>query len=423
MQRLLDLARLHLGMELAWVSHFTEGQQVIDHLSGDGAAMHVHPGQRLPALNSFCVRVLSGAMAPVVPDARRHLVSRELEVTAQLSIGSYAAAPLRDRGGKVIGMLCCLSRSPDPRLDEHASRFLSLMAELIGDQLASPAAIEQRALELQRQQVRSLLQSGGVRMVFQPVVRLSDGVVLAYEALARFTDPGFPSPDLAFAAAARVGLGVQLELMTARQALRRLPDLPAGVRLGVNLSAEAVVDAAVQDLLLRHAARARRTGRTVVVEITEHTPVADYELLLAATGRLRAGGVQLAVDDAGAGYASLRHILQLRPDSIKVDISLVRDIDTDPVRQALTRSLVAFAGEVGARLIAEGVEHRGEAEVLRSLGVQNAQGYLYGRPAPLPHHAPVASQEAGVGAGQPLDPRRLPSGYFDEEGSGRRMPS
>ena len=116
--------------------------------------------------------------------------------------------------------------------------------------------------------------------------------------------------------------------------------------------------------------------RDLVIEITEHAAVDDYEALATALRRHRAAGLRIAVDDAGAGYASLRHILKLRPDFIKIDLSLVRDIHLDPVRQALVTALVTFASTVGAVLVAEGVEAQAELDMLVGLGVRHMQGYL-----------------------------------------------
>jgi EAL domain-containing protein (putative c-di-GMP-specific phosphodiesterase class I) len=135
----------------------------------------------------------------------------------------------------------------------------------------------------------------------------------------------------------------------------------------------------VTELLLAH----RHLDVGVGVEVTEHSPVEDYDALLAVLDVLRAAGVLLAVDDAGAGYASLRHVLRLRPDVIKLDIALVAGVHTDLARQALVAAMVGFAAATGARLVAEGVEEAAEAAVLRELGVEYAQGHLYGRPAPL----------------------------------------
>nr|WP_243737746.1 EAL domain-containing protein [Blastococcus xanthinilyticus] len=108
----------------------------------------------------------------------------------------------------------------------------------------------------------------------------------------------------------------------------------------------------------------------------------DYPAVLAVTSRLRASGITVSVDDAGAGYASLRHILRLSPDVIKLDIGLVMGLHTDPARQALTSAMVAFAAETGARLVAEGVEDAAERDALLARGVRYGQGYLFGRPRP-----------------------------------------
>jgi EAL domain-containing protein (putative c-di-GMP-specific phosphodiesterase class I) len=118
-----------------------------------------------------------------------------------------------------------------------------------------------------------------------------------------------------------------------------------------------------------------------VLEITEHVPIADYGALRDAITSL--GGVESAVDDAGAGFASMRHMLELKPTFAKLDISLVRGINTDHLRQAMAAGLVYYAMRTGVRLIAEGVELDAEAQMLQVLGVELAQGYLFGRAAPL----------------------------------------
>ncbi|WP_412750694.1 EAL domain-containing protein [Krasilnikovia sp. M28-CT-15] len=222
-----------------------------------------------------------------------------------------------------------------------------------------------------------VLSAQAVEMAFQPVVELYDGTVKAYEALARF-DPHFTTPAHAFKAASEAGIGVELELLAIEQALLSLDHIPAGTWLSTNLSAEALMNPVVINTLLAHA------DRGIGVELTEHTQVHDYDALVQVTNELRAAGVLIAVDDAGAGFASLSHILQLRPDIIKLDITLTRGIDTDPVRGALARSLVSFADDIGAMLIAEGIETFAEHEKLRGLGVRLGQGFYMASPGPLP---------------------------------------
>jgi EAL domain-containing protein (putative c-di-GMP-specific phosphodiesterase class I) len=239
--------------------------------------------------------------------------------------------------------------------------------------MTTPLLPRQPAVET----IHRVLRNGAVRPTFQPVVRLVDGTVIAFEALARFRGEDFPGPDQAFAAAMDAGLGVELELLAMRQAFTSLDSVPRGAYLSTNLSVEAMLDPRVQETLLANA------GRRITVELTEHTQVHDYPTLVAVTERLRAAGILIAVDDAGAGFASLSHILQLRPDIIKLDITLTRGIDDDPVRMALARCLVAFASDIGANLVAEGIETSAERDKLLELGVRLGQGYLLGRPGAL----------------------------------------
>ncbi|MEN0105736.1 MAG: EAL domain-containing protein, partial [Pseudomonas sp.] len=123
--------------------------------------------------------------------------------------------------------------------------------------------------------------------------------------------------------------------------------------------------------------------RRLVLEITEHAAVADYVRLEQALAPFRQRGVRLSIDDTGAGYASMRHILELSPDIIKLDMSITQGINNDFKRRALASSLIAFARETGSSVVAEGVETREELETLRALGVHKIQGYLLGRPLPL----------------------------------------
>ena len=374
--RLLDMARARLGMDVAWLSVFTEGRQEITSATGALDAMHVEEGMSLPLEESFCVRVLSGQLPPVVTAADRNPVTRDLAVTEALGIGSYVGAPVRDGDRRPLGMLCCLSRDPGEHLDGSAVRTVEMLADLIGERLA---AKELAAAELtaRRDSVVDVLTRRAVTVHLQPVVEMRSGRVVAHEALARF--PGREEgPATLFSDAAAVGLGVELELLAVREALALADRLPSGTRLAVNLSPDALLVPAVGRVLAEGAARTPLT-----VEVTEHTPIEDYPAVLVALEPLRRAGIRLSVDDAGAGYASLRHILRLRPDTIKLDIALVSGVDTDPARQAMTAAMVAFAAETGAALVAEGVEIAAERDALLARGVRLGQGHLFGRPAPL----------------------------------------
>jgi EAL domain-containing protein (putative c-di-GMP-specific phosphodiesterase class I) len=147
--------------------------------------------------------------------------------------------------------------------------------------------------------------------------------------------------------------------------------------MSLNLSPETTVSPRFLELL------EQVPGERVVIEVTEHAAVEDYDALDPVLQRIRGRGGRLAIDDAGSGYASLRHILRLAPDVIKLDVTLTRDIGTDRARRALASALVSFAGEIGATIVAEGIETASEMEALRGLGVHQGQGFHLARPAPL----------------------------------------
>ncbi len=237
--------------------------------------------------------------------------------------------------------------------------------------------LAQDELRRKREAVERVLASGGPDMAFQPIARLPGRAVLGVEALARFPAEPARGPDRWFADAAEVGLGADLEIAAVRSALRQLPRIPPQAYLAVNVSPQTILSGRLDEVC-----DPSSCGR-LVFELTEHVAVEDYGPVRDAIRELRDHGARLAVDDTGAGFASLRHILSLAPEIIKIDISLTRGIDVDPVRRALASSLVAFAAEIGAELVAEGVETADELIALERLNVGAVQGYHIGRPAPI----------------------------------------
>ena len=209
----------------------------------------------------------------------------------------------------------------------------------------------------------------------QPVIELSSGSVWGLEALARFPGHPQPGPSEWFRAAGIAGWGSALETIALCGALDVLDNLPQDLMLSVNLSPTALLQPEVTELLLDAS-----PGR-LLVEITEHERVVDYPTLLDALATLRAAGLRIGIDDFGAGHSSLRHVLQLAPDVVKLDLSITRDVDTDPSRQALVEAMLAFCSRVGAVVVAEGIEEPGELATLLELGVHYGQGWYLARPA------------------------------------------
>jgi len=248
--------------------------------------------------------------------------------------------------------------------------------------------------------IELVLSGGHPSIVYQPISNLSTSRIAGFECLSRFhVEPARP-PDQWFAEAGEVGLGAELEIVAIRQALLALDRLPSPLYLTINCSPNTIASGA----LLR--ALSSFDVSRVVVEITEHDYVHDYVQLLSQLALLRALGLRVAIDDVGAGYSSMRHILQIQPDFIKLDISLTQGIDADSTRRALAAALIAFAGETGATIVAEGVETEAELSTLKRLGIAKAQGYYLSRPvafadalAKIENFVPHAKPVQGVAVG------------------------
>lgn len=235
-----------------------------------------------------------------------------------------------------------------------------------------------RRRQLQRERVERVIADREFAVVFQPIFDLEGGEAVGVEALARFSALPRRSPDAWIAEAEAVGLLVDLELALAGAALDALGRLPAHTYLAVNVSPETALSERLLGLL--EGPNANR----IVLEVTEHMPIDDYEGMREALEGPRERGVRFAIDDTGAGFASLRHIVRLEPDFIKLDITLTRGIEGDPVRRALAAALVSFGSQIGAAVVAEGVEGTQQLDVLKSAGIRFVQGFYLGEPGPLP---------------------------------------
>src|SRR5918994_3329581 len=222
---------------------------------------------------------------------------------------------------------------------------------------------------------RGLLEPGAIRAVFQPIVRLGDLVPIGYEGLARFpTPPGLGAlpPDVTLAAAGRSGLREDLEV-ACWAAMCEAGAPPADRLLFVNVAPDALGHPGLARL-------AERLPQRLVIELTEQDAVQDIKRIHERLKPWIARGALIAVDDAGAGFTSLEYVAEIRPDFLKLCRGMVTGVDLDDSRQAVLRATVAFAREVGARVVAEGVERAEELAVLRAAEVDFGQGWLFGRP-------------------------------------------
>jgi diguanylate cyclase (GGDEF)-like protein len=226
--------------------------------------------------------------------------------------------------------------------------------------------------------------------VFQPIVSLEDGRTMGFESLSRFRAEPQRPPDRWIAEAHAVGLGLEIEVECVRRAIARRHTIPSGAYLSVNMSPDAILSPEMEQAL--------GTGSLggIVIEITEHEAVLDYARLAARLADYRGRGALVAIDDAGAGHASMRHVTQLNPDYIKIDRSLIHDIHLDHAKRALVRSMVTLEEDLGAAIVAEGIESTEELRTLRELGVPLGQGFLLARPQLEATPAPWSSSLLGL---------------------------
>jgi EAL domain-containing protein (putative c-di-GMP-specific phosphodiesterase class I) len=375
-ERILSLARAALDMDVALLGAF-DGEFVVEAIDGDNEWFDLDVGTRLPVEQTYCRRMTQGTLPHLIHDAAADERTADLPLTRDSGVGAYIGAPIRLWDGTLYGTLCCLSRCAEPSLNDRDVRFLRVLAEIVADQV-DREQLESEKRKLERSRIRAILDSERMDIEFQPIFDLLDCRIVSLEALARFwTEPMRP-PSAWFAEATEVGLGVEFELAAMRAALLRLDEFPPDVAIALNVSPATALDPHFCELLLDVADR-------VVIEITEHAQVDDYDALRAALAPLRERGAQLAIDDVGAGFANLRHILRLAPDIVKLDLSLTQEIARDPAREALASSLVGFAGGVGASIVAEGISSDEDLALLRTLGVDYGQGFHLARPSALLH--------------------------------------
>ena len=376
--RLLHTARCKLNLSVAFLSRIDEVRRTMQVV--DSALPSIQAGYSGPRDSGFCLAVVEGRLPHVMLDARNHPEAVRLHPGDIPQIRAHISVPVVLSDGAVYGTFCAFGLTTDPEVSPRDVLLMEVLAEAAAMVIEPEVRLEQERAKI-RDRLAPVLAAGGPAMVFQPIIELATGETVGVEALARFSAEPYRPPDAWFADAAEVGLRRHLELSAVRRALGHLPELPGDCYLSLNASPTTVTSADLRQML------GCTDPSRVVLELTEHVSVDDYTTLLTALDELRALGVRLAVDDAGAGFSSLRHILTLRPDIIKLDRTLVTGIDDDPARRALAGSLMTFAVEIGATVVAEGIENLREQTVLRRLGVRYGQGYHLGRPGPPPRAA------------------------------------
>ncbi|MCB2188895.1 MAG: GGDEF domain-containing protein [Deltaproteobacteria bacterium] len=268
-------------------------------------------------------------------------------------------------------------------VESHPGHDLeSLIFTALGDaRQAAERSLDARGLGLMTE-FRRVIEEPLLHAVYQPIVNLADGEVLGWEALARGPrDSHFTSPKILFDFAEEVGSIFQLERVCRERAVSGLGGLAPGQKLFLNIHPHTLGDPQFKsgetlELLDRHGLR----PSNVVFEITERHSIRDFTLFDRTLEHYRAQGYLVAIDDVGTGYSGLSRLARVRPDYIKVDMSLVQGIDYNPVQRALLETLVTFANKIGSAIVAEGIETPTELSSLMAMGVHFGQGFHLARP-------------------------------------------
>jgi EAL domain-containing protein (putative c-di-GMP-specific phosphodiesterase class I) len=281
--------------------------------------------------------------------------------------------PVTLSDGSLYGTFCAAGLTTDKELTKRDEALMGVLAKAAALVIEPQVRAQQRRAEIEGR-LAPVVAAGGPLVVLQPIVDLASGARVGAEALSRFPADWGLAPDVVFGEAHSIGAGDQLELLALEQAAAHLERVSGYVAM--NVSPATLLTPACRELL------GRLPLERILLELSEHDPVEDYDALTTALVPFRAAGMRLAIDDVGAGFSSLRHIVLTAPDVLKIDRSIVAGLDDDPVLTTLVRSLVDFGRGLHAKVVAEGVETAAEAARLRELGVDLGQGWYFGRPGP-----------------------------------------
>ncbi|HEY0869351.1 MAG TPA: EAL domain-containing protein [Acidothermaceae bacterium] len=385
---LLLIAKKSLGLSVSFLSRLDGVTQHLEVVESSVPFLFQEGNKQVQA-TSLCQAILEKKLPAIIPDLKAFPAAMKLPAARLPHIRSYVSAPVVLSDGTLYGTFCAAGLTSDKDLTKRDKSLMDVLAHAAAVIIEPGVRDRARHAEI-AQRLAPILSSGGPAVVLQPIVELATGRRIGAEALSRFPAEWGKPPDICFEEAHSIGEGDRLELLALQRAADYLDEVTGYVAM--NVSPATLLTPACAELLTQF-----KLDR-VVLELSEHDQVADYDDLRTVLEPLRAEGMRLAIDDVGAGFSSLRHIILTTPDVIKLDRSIVDGVSTDPVLTTLVRSLVDFARGCDARVVAEGVETAADGEILLGLGVDYGQGWFYGRPGPAADLAAAAPGTVG-GAG------------------------
>ena len=392
----LHTARQSLGLGLAFLSRM---DGTVQHLEVIDSVLPLSDGMTQPQETSFCQAIMDGTLPPVIADVMQFPAAMRLPATEQ-GIRSYISVPVRLSDGTVYGTFCGAGFTADPQLSDRDLALMEILAQAAAVVLEPEVHRRHRHADIENR-LRPLINRGGPVVLLQPIVELATGRRVGTEALSRFPHEWHQPPDACFADAELIGERINLEIAALRRAAEYIPNVSGYIAM--NISPATLFSPAGANFL------AALPLQRIVLELSEHDPIDDYDALKAVLLPLRARGMRLAIDDVGAGFSSLRHIVATAPDIIKLDRSIVAGVADDSVLAVVVRAMVDLAGAVDAQVVAEGIETAADAVALSGLRVGLGQGWYfdrattaadlrdtYGLPLPEPTHLVRVGTDATV---------------------------
>ncbi|WP_137168920.1 EAL domain-containing protein [Marinomonas sp. FW-1] len=377
LEHLVQTIRQHLGMDVAFLSRFHNGDREILHIDKKDVFNNpLDKGHKDKNEETYCQLIADEKLPKIIPDTSENEITKALAVTKKLNIGSYVGVPIYFSDDSLYGTLCCFSEQPDESLTNKDLSILTLFAKFAARNIEKEFNVSKSQQDA-RDDIFEIIRNKQLSIVFQPIYDLKTKSITGFECLSRFQTKPYYSPDYWFNKANASGVGEVLELFAIEEAINLLSAIPEQYYITLNVSPKHLTSSYLQAML------DKAPLHRIVMEVTERESIPDYKAFRNSIQSFRERGMRLAVDDAGAGFASFQHILELQADIIKLDRSLIANLNSDQRKRALVAALIGFAKETKSKVLGEGVETLAELEVLQELGAQKIQGYFFCHPLPL----------------------------------------
>lgn len=338
---LLALVRKHLDMDVAFISEFINDERVFKVVDNPSENQIVKVGNADPINETYCQKITDDKLSPIITNTNANPITKAMPVTEKLGIGAYIGVPINLSNGKLYVTFCCYKSHHDESLNDRDLSFLNIISE-IATGLIEKNLSKSISRNHAKSAIEQIISDNDISIYFQPIFSLKNNKVAGFESLARFFTTPYKTPDVWFKEAKKVGLNETLEMLAIKNAVTNIAKFNNSTYIAINCSPSHILSGALENTLQNI------DCTRLVLEITEHSPISDYEKMRTSLTPLRKRGLRLAIDDVGAGFSSFQHILELEAD-----------------------------------IVAEGIETEEELNSLRKLNVDSVQGYFIGRPAAI----------------------------------------